>query len=136
MIANPPRPCPTPRHHKKLGAAYLSFRTNGKRRTVYLGPWNSRAAEAKFRAFARLWPAQLCEDVKPGKWPRRRVYTFAGKSLTIAAWSAETGLSASAIRFRLDRGWDIERAVTTPTQRPYFERNRERPTFSHRESDG
>lgn len=42
-------------------------------------------------------------------------YQYDGKSLTIPQWSKVTGLDQFAIRYRLQEGWDIERALTTPS---------------------
>jgi hypothetical protein len=123
MSAEWPRPCPVMRRHRRLDAAYVSFRVRDRRRTIYFGRWNSKAAAAKFARFARLWPAQLREDVRAGKWPAVRLLTFAGRTQSVAAWAAETGLTSSAIRFRLGRGWDVERTLSTPSQQPYFARD-------------
>jgi hypothetical protein len=43
-----------------------------------------------------------------------RPITYAGRTMTISAWSAEIGITGTAIYNRLLRGWSIERAVTTP----------------------
>lgn len=40
-----------------------------------------------------------------------------GKTLTAAAWERETGVSASVIRNRIDSGWDVEKALTTPIRK-------------------
>jgi hypothetical protein len=40
--------------------------------------------------------------------------TFNGKTKTISEWSRIAGLDRSSIKDRLDRGWSIERALTTP----------------------
>lgn len=43
--------------------------------------------------------------------------TFRGETLTMMQWSNKIGLSYSALRDRLKRGWSIERALTTPLLR-------------------
>lgn len=40
--------------------------------------------------------------------------TFAGKTMCIKDWGAATGLTYQAIRWRLSRGWSVERALTSP----------------------
>lgn len=41
--------------------------------------------------------------------------TYNGKTMTMAQWSAETGIKYQKIRDRINRcHWDIERALTTP----------------------
>lgn len=42
-----------------------------------------------------------------------RYITFNGKTKTLAEWSDETGISYSALKHRIDRGWEIEKALTT-----------------------
>jgi hypothetical protein len=39
--------------------------------------------------------------------------TFRSQALTVAQWSRILGISANMIRKRIDRGWDIEKALTT-----------------------
>jgi lambda repressor-like predicted transcriptional regulator len=48
----------------------------------------------------------------PGHVPK--LYTAHGKTLTIAQWSEETGISVGTLRFRLAHGWTMEDAVTRP----------------------
>lgn len=43
-----------------------------------------------------------------------RVLIVAGESATVPEWAEKTGLGRSTIKERLRRGWDPERAVTTP----------------------
>lgn len=45
-----------------------------------------------------------------------RSITAFGKTMTAAAWERETSISASVIRNRLDSGWSIEAALTTPVR--------------------
>ena len=44
----------------------------------------------------------------------RRV-TFQGKTQTISQWADELGFSYFTLRKRLDSGWPVGRALTTPT---------------------
>lgn len=40
--------------------------------------------------------------------------TYNGTTLPMAEWCEKTGLSYSAVRLRLERGWDVEKTLTTP----------------------
>lgn len=42
-----------------------------------------------------------------------------GELLLAVEWEERTGISAKTITTRLDRGWDVERALTTPSQMPW-----------------
>jgi hypothetical protein len=39
-----------------------------------------------------------------------RLYTFEGKTMCIADWAREVGISPQSMRKRLDKGWPLERA--------------------------
>lgn len=43
-----------------------------------------------------------------------RLLEFHGKSMTIRQWARHLNIPFSAIHGRLNRGWDIERVLTTP----------------------
>lgn len=43
-----------------------------------------------------------------------RHLAFQGRTLTVSQWARETGLSVYCIRYRVDQGWSVERALTTP----------------------
>lgn len=46
---------------------------------------------------------------------RNSVYLeVSGKTQCVSAWAEELGVDPSAIRGRLNRGWDVEKAVLTP----------------------
>jgi len=46
-----------------------------------------------------------------------RPITFNGTTQTLAAWGRATGIGSVTIQFRLDHGWTIERALTTPAEK-------------------
>ncbi len=48
-----------------------------------------------------------------------RQISFQGETLTVTEWANEKGLSASTLFGRLERGWAVERALTTPTMMLY-----------------
>ena len=106
-----------------LGTAYVAFKVRGRRVYRYFGPFGSRAAEVKYAAWLRRWPAQLTEGPPPGRWPAVRLLTFRGRTQSLAKWAAQVGLKATTLRNRLDvQKWTLERALTTPKQRPHFAR--------------
>lgn len=45
---------------------------------------------------------------------------FDGKIMTISQWAREKGLSKGALKSRIERGWTIERALTTPPMKNQF----------------
>jgi hypothetical protein len=46
-----------------------------------------------------------------------RLFSHAGRSLTLGEWSEILGISRTALRDRIDHGWPVERALTTPVIR-------------------
>lgn len=46
--------------------------------------------------------------------PRTRNLTYHGRTQSMRAWERETGISRQAIKYRLDAGWPVERALSTP----------------------
>lgn len=57
-----------------------------------------------------------------------RVLTLDGISMPLAAWASRIGISRDALWNRLDDGWTVERALTTPNiPRELRPCNRERP---------
>ena len=47
---------------------------------------------------------------------KNRKVTFHGVTCTIAEWSRMFCIPYHALRYRIEKGWDFERALTTPTQ--------------------
>lgn len=43
--------------------------------------------------------------------------TFAGRTMILADWAQETGLSAKSITYRLRHGWSVEDALTKPASK-------------------
>lgn len=48
---------------------------------------------------------------------RNRVITWEGRSMTMAEWAKELGLTYGAIQHRLNRGWPMERIASQPQRR-------------------
>lgn len=46
-----------------------------------------------------------------------RYLSLHGVTQTMAQWARETGIGHSTIWYRIDGGWTVERALTTPVQR-------------------
>lgn len=42
--------------------------------------------------------------------------TWRGETRTVREWAHATGVNANTLLYRLRRGWDIERALTTPSR--------------------
>jgi hypothetical protein len=45
---------------------------------------------------------------------RTKIIEFGGKAQCLTDWAAERGLTKSALIYRLDKGWPVDRALTTP----------------------
>lgn len=52
-------------------------------------------------------------DTRPG----RRMLTYNGKTQSLTAWALEQGLTTKCLSHRLNRGWPMVRAMTTPMQK-------------------
>jgi hypothetical protein len=46
--------------------------------------------------------------------PKSILITFKGRKQSISAWARECGMNHQALRWRLQNGWSIEKALTTP----------------------
>jgi hypothetical protein len=46
----------------------------------------------------------------------RTLLTFKGKTQSLSAWARAQGMSRSVLSVRLHRGWDVEKALTTPVR--------------------
>lgn len=58
---------------------------------------------------------------------RRNVYiTHEGITLTRKEWAAKTGLSETAIKYRLKQGWTVGKTLTTPSIQAKARKNRKR----------
>jgi hypothetical protein len=44
-----------------------------------------------------------------------KLYEHDGKKLSLTQWSKETGLDKNCLAYRLQQGWDIGKALTTPS---------------------
>lgn len=53
---------------------------------------------------------------------RNNYITVFGETHTLKEWSDSFGISEKTVRDRLRRGWDIERALTTPSDPKYRKR--------------
>jgi len=62
-------------------------------------PWNVRWATKKEQA---------------RNMRSNRILSYKGERLTITEWAERAGVSRETFHFRLERGWSMKRAVTTP----------------------
>lgn len=53
---------------------------------------------------------------------RNHYITLAGKTLTLKEWADHFGISEKTVRDRIKRGWDIESALTVPSDPKYRKR--------------
>lgn len=59
---------------------------------------------------------------KPPKRGRKgTMFTCFGKSMTLSEWSEKTGISETALRRRLKRGWPLEKALSTKKRSNQYE---------------
>jgi hypothetical protein len=66
-----------------------------------------------------------------GRRNTRRL-TFRGETKPIAEWCEELGVSYSAVKYRLSRGWSVERALTSPVHPRAARKDRgARPAATH-----
>lgn len=47
----------------------------------------------------------------------RKLYTCFGKSQTMTEWAREYGLTAQIITNRINHGWELDKAISTPVNR-------------------
>jgi hypothetical protein len=45
-----------------------------------------------------------------------RMLTYGGKSQCVVSWAEELGMAGHVLQHRIDRGWTVERALTTPVK--------------------
>lgn len=114
------RPVPKLKRHK-YGWAWVTYKVNGRRAAVYFSKWGTKTAAVRYNRWAARWPRQLGESLPSGKWPKLRLLTFRGRTMTMARWAAEFGLKASTLRNRLDvQKMPLAEALTQPKQPPHF----------------
>lgn len=64
-----------------------------------------------------------CKENQRNRGTNRNI-TFNGKTQCISAWAEDTGLSKGVIKFRLDNGWSIEMALTTPAETKFLRKKK------------
>ena len=47
----------------------------------------------------------------------RTLLTYKGKTQSLSAWARAQGMSRSVLSVRLHRGWELEKALTTPVRK-------------------
>ena len=49
-----------------------------------------------------------------------RLYTYQGRAQVLVDWAADLGVNVNTLRGRLEGGWSVERAFSTPLLRPRY----------------
>jgi hypothetical protein len=60
---------------------------------------------------------KLVAERKPKPKGVVRNITHQGKSQGLQEWARELGMSYQTIQYRLDNGWSVKRALTTPSRK-------------------
>lgn len=85
-------------------------------RTQTLARWaretGSNPDVIKRRLKRGLDPKEAIFDLRDSRSTRHRHLTFDGKTLSIPAWSRETGIPSCTIHDRLRAGWSVERTLS------------------------
>lgn len=89
----------TPEHNAAIAA---------KARTRWSDP------EFKDRMVARL---KAAERRKPERTVASRIISAWGQEMTLNEWSDRVGLKRETIAYRLNAGWSVERALSTPARK-------------------
>lgn len=64
------------------------------------------------------------------------IFTICGQTKTLDEWAKFANLSANAIRYRLSKGWPIEKAIAIPASENVFRRTKaEKPETTALEAD-
>lgn len=100
---------------KPQALRYIKYK--GKNQTV--AKWsrelNISSATIRRRIDIHGWSEEKALSTPTGSDRERSNYiTFNGKTMNYAEWGREIGMSANAIKERLEKGWTIEEALTTP----------------------
>jgi len=57
------------------------------------------------------------KDITGQRFGRNRRLTFNGQNLTIAQWADKLGVPRETLYTRLNKGWPVEKILTTDRQR-------------------
>ncbi len=79
--------------------------------------WAEKTGINAFLLYSRIrnpkWTPELALTVKPQ--PRRsQKIAYQGMEMNVTQWARKLGISKRTLRGRLDYGWTVERALTTP----------------------
>jgi hypothetical protein len=67
------------------------------------------------RVFRDEWDVARALTTPPSL--TKRTVTFKGETLSLKAWSEKLGIGLKVLSSRLSKGWEIERAFTTPQEK-------------------
>lgn len=91
--------------------------------TLSISEWAKRTGISEGTLERRINASKMAIDEAlsvPVGCTKRQVETvlsFNGQNKALIQWAKEFGLSAQAVRKRIARGWSVESALTTPSQR-------------------
>ena len=112
----------TTQSNNRRGNRYLTY--EGKTKT--LKQWADSIGISYSTLIHRVdsgWPIEMALETAVRPTARvsaqDRLYTYMGESKLLTQWAKEYGIRFSTLRQRIERqGWSIERALTTPIQKP------------------
>ena len=116
----------TGKKHSPARIAAMISATTGLKRSAYARANMSMARKGKPVApFTLSHRENLARGQRARKTRSRHDnynITHAGETLCITDWSRRLGLSRQALRFRLERGWNIADALTVPVRKQIVRR--------------
>ncbi len=89
-------------------------------RTLCLTEWSQETGICLSTMQSRLavgWSVEATLTTPPRKRTdtrRKPIITFRGETMGHADWARRIGVSTSTLRYRLQHGWSVEQALTTP----------------------
>lgn len=87
--------------------------------SMCVADWSRRIGISAGTIFARLnkgWDIErtLKQPVEVHSRSRFHNITYNGETMNVAQWARKIGIKVGTLRARLRKGWDIEKALTTP----------------------
>lgn len=104
--------------------------------TLCVTDWARRQGIPKQCLQDRLWrgwdietaltlPADPKNSVKQREKGKHTTLTYDGVTLSVPDWADRQGLTRSALYYRLDQGWSVEDALTTPATPRHLRKSKE-----------
>ena len=92
------------------------------KRTQCMADWAKELGIAPHTLYNRLqkWPLEIAMTIKGRSTTRRRAnlrnITYKGKTQCLRRWSEEYEINYCTLQARLNKGWPVEKAFTTPVK--------------------